>query len=69
MKKAKERKPTRLIMENGKPSDVIISIKEYEKLLERVEDAADLAYIRRLTKKQLKSRPFEEFMAEHFPGV
>ena len=64
-----KKKAVPVIVEKGKPPSVIISLKEYEELLERAQDFEDLEYIRKLTKRRLKSRPFEEFMAEHFPGV
>lgn len=68
MKSATRRK-ARVIVENGKPSDVIISLREYEELLEKAQDMEHLEYIRKLTKKDLQSRPFEDFMKEHFPSV
>ncbi len=68
MKSAVKRK-ARVILEDGKPSDVIISLREYEELLEKAQDVEHLEYILKLTKKDLKSRPFEDFMKKHFPGV
>ena len=68
MKSAVKRK-ARVILEGGKPSDVIISLREYEELLEKAQDVEHLEYILKLTKKDLKSRPFEDFMKERFPGV
>ena len=52
------------IIKEGKPTAVILSIRDYEELLQRVEDAEDLAELRRLRKTTLKFRPFEEFLKE-----
>lgn len=68
MKSLTKRK-ARVVVENGKPSDVIISLREYEELLGKAQDMEHLEYIRKLTKKDLQSRPFKDFMKEHFPSV
>lgn len=52
------------VIKEGKPTAVILSIRDYEELLQRVEDAEDLAELRRLRKATLKFRPFEEFLKE-----
>jgi PHD/YefM family antitoxin component YafN of YafNO toxin-antitoxin module len=36
-----------IVTRKGKPVSVIIPIKDYEKLLERVEDAEDVAWLKR----------------------
>lgn len=41
---------------NGKPAAVIIGIREYEELLERAEDAADVRRLQALKKKPLRFR-------------
>ena len=47
----------------GKPVSVIIPIKDYEELLERLEDAEDVAWLRRMRRKKLHFRPLEEVLA------
>jgi hypothetical protein len=42
---------------------VIVPIKEYEELLERAEDAEDVAWLKRALKKKLNYRPLEEYLA------
>lgn len=42
-----EEKP-QIIVENGKPKSVVLDIKDYERLLEMVEDKEDLAELRRI---------------------
>lgn len=53
-----------LILKNGKPSAVILKIRDYEALLERVEDAEDLKWLRERRKQPLQFRSFDAFLAE-----
>ena len=63
MSKALTKKP-QFIIERGKPIAVILNIRDYEELLQRVEDTEDLTELRQLRKTTLKFRPFEEFLKE-----
>ncbi len=49
-----------IVTRKGKPVSVIISIKDYEELLERVEDAEDIAALKRARRKPLKYPPLED---------
>jgi hypothetical protein len=51
-----------IVTRKGKPVSVILPIAEYEELLERAEDAEDLAYIRKLQKKPLRFRPLADYL-------
>ncbi|MBM3883406.1 MAG: type II toxin-antitoxin system Phd/YefM family antitoxin [Verrucomicrobia bacterium] len=42
------------VTRKGKPVSVIIPIKDYEELLERVEDSDDVAWLKRARKKPLQ---------------
>jgi antitoxin (DNA-binding transcriptional repressor) of toxin-antitoxin stability system len=53
-----------IITRKGKPVSVILPIKKYADLLERVEDAEDIAWLRRARQKPLSYRPLEEYIAE-----
>ena len=53
-----------IVTRKGKPVSVIIPIKDYEELLERVEDANDVAWLKRARKKPLRFRPLEDYLAE-----
>ena len=53
-----------IVTRNGKPVSVIIPIKDYEELLERVEDADDVAWLKRARRKPLHYRPLEDYLAE-----
>ena len=47
----------------GKPVSVIIPIEAYQDLLERVEDAADIEWLRKARRKPLQYRSVEEYLA------
>ena len=53
-----------IVTRKGKPVSVIIPIKDYEELLERVEGTDDLAWFKRARSKPLHYRPLEEYLAE-----
>ena len=52
-----------IVMRKGKPVSVIIPIKDYEELLERVEDSGDVAWLKRARSKPLHYRPLEDYLA------
>jgi hypothetical protein len=62
MKKAA--KEPEMIIREGKPVSVILPIKEYEKLLERLEDAEDAAYLKKARSKPLSFTPLGQYLAE-----
>ena len=53
-----------IITRKGKPISVIIPIKEYEKMLERLEDAEDVAYLKKARTKTLHYRPLADVLAD-----
>jgi prevent-host-death family protein len=53
-----------IVTRKGEPVSVIIPIKEYEELLERLEDSHDVAWLREARKKPLQYRPLEEYLAD-----
>jgi PHD/YefM family antitoxin component YafN of YafNO toxin-antitoxin module len=53
-----------IVTRKGKPVSVIIPIKDYEELLERVEDAEDVAWLKRARARTLRYRPLEDYLAE-----
>ncbi len=53
-----------IILRNGKPSAVILDIDHYEELLERLEDIGDLTALRRMRKKPLKFKKWQDFLRE-----
>jgi PHD/YefM family antitoxin component YafN of YafNO toxin-antitoxin module len=57
-------KEPEIVTRNGKPVSVIIPIEDYEELLERAEDAEDIAWLKRARKKKRSYRPLEEYLAK-----
>lgn len=53
-----------IITRKGKPVSVILPIAEYEGLLERAEDAQDLAWLKRARRKQAHYRPLDSYLAD-----
>jgi PHD/YefM family antitoxin component YafN of YafNO toxin-antitoxin module len=53
-----------IVTRKGKPVSVIIPIKDYEELLERVEDSDDVAWLKRVRRQPLHYRPLEDYLAE-----
>jgi prevent-host-death family protein len=54
-----------VVIKNGRPNAVIIDIKDYQNLLERLEDKEDLADLQKMRKGTLHFRKFDDFLAEH----
>jgi PHD/YefM family antitoxin component YafN of YafNO toxin-antitoxin module len=53
-----------IVTRNGKPVSVILPIAEYQELLERLEDAKDVAWLKQARKKPLRYRPLGDYLAE-----
>jgi len=64
MKARRRRNDPEMVIRGGRPTAVILSIEEYRKLLERVEDAEDLEMLKAMRKKPLKFRKFEDFLKD-----
>jgi prevent-host-death family protein len=64
MKARRKRRDPEIVMRGGKPTAVILSIDEYRKLLERVEDAEDLKTLRAMRKRPLRFRRLEDFLKD-----
>ncbi|MBI5770621.1 MAG: type II toxin-antitoxin system Phd/YefM family antitoxin [Verrucomicrobia bacterium] len=52
-----------IVTRKGKPVSVILAIEDYEELMERVEDAEDVAALKRVRRKPLRYRPLEDYLA------
>jgi prevent-host-death family protein len=53
-----------IVTRKGKPASVILPIKEYQELLERAEDAEDVAWLKRARPKKLHYRPLEDYLGK-----
>ncbi len=51
-------KEPEVIYKSGKPTAVILPLAEYNELLELVEDAADIAYLKKARRGGMSFRPF-----------
>ncbi|MEN9573116.1 MAG: hypothetical protein RL514_971 [Verrucomicrobiota bacterium] len=56
-----------IVTRHGKPVSVILPIKDYEELLERVEDAQDVAWLKQVSSKSRQYRPLSEYLAGRNP--
>ena len=53
-----------IITRKGKPVSVILPIKEYREIMERLEDAADVAWLKKTRRKAMHYRPLEDVLAD-----
>ena len=53
-----------VVTRNGKPTAVILSIKEYQSLLERAADAEDARWLRERRKKPMTFQTLDSFLAD-----
>jgi hypothetical protein len=53
----------KIILENGKPSGVILNWRDFQEILEKIEDIYDLSEIRKM--KKMKFRKFDDFLKEY----
>jgi prevent-host-death family protein len=52
-----------IVTHNGKPVSVIVPIEQYEELLERAEDAVDIAWLQRARRKSASYRSLDDYLA------
>ena len=57
-------KEPEVITRRGKPVSVILPIKIYQEMVERLEDADDVAWLKKARQKPLRYRPLQEVMAD-----
>ena len=53
-----------IVTKKGKPVSVILPIKQYQEMMERLEDAEDVAWLKKARRKKLHYRPLEEVLAD-----
>lgn len=53
-----------IVTKKGKPVSVILPIKQYQEILERLEGAEDVAWLKRIRRKKLHHRPLEDVLAD-----
>lgn len=57
-----------IVTRKEKPVSVIIPIEAYQELLERVEDTADIAWLRKARRKPLQYRSLDQYPADRRTG-
>ena len=57
-----------IVTKNGRPVSVILPIEDYQEMLERLEDAEDIAWLKRARRKKLHFRPLEKVLGEKHRG-
>jgi len=62
-------KPPDVIIRDGKPTAVILDIKDYEAILEHLENVEDLATLKEMRKKQLEFTPLDDFLVDYYSDV
>lgn len=53
-----------IVTKKGKPVSVILPIKQYREMIERLEDAEDVAWLKKARRKKLHFRPLEDVLAD-----
>ena len=56
-----------IVTRNGKPVSVILPIKKYQEMIDRLEDAKDVAWLKRARRKKLQFRPLADVLADLSP--
>ncbi len=68
MAKILKTKP-QLVMKDGKPNAIIIDIKDYRQLLERLEDKEDIADLEKIRNAKPSVRKLSDFLTDHNNGL
>jgi PHD/YefM family antitoxin component YafN of YafNO toxin-antitoxin module len=63
------RRSPEIVLRDGKPAAVILDIDEYQDMLERLEDLADLRMLQEMRAQPLQFKRLGEFLTEYDPGV
>jgi hypothetical protein len=53
-----------IVTKKGKPVSVILPIKDYREMMELLEDAADIAWLKKAHCKPLQYRPLADVLAD-----
>lgn len=53
-----------IVTRKGKPVAVLLRIEDYEELLEQLEDAQDVAWLKRARTRPMRYRPLSDYLAE-----
>jgi prevent-host-death family protein len=69
MKNKVDKDAPQFIVSNGRPTAVILDIREYKQLLEKAEDIEDLRLLKEMRQKKLAFKKLDDFLKEYQPDV
>lgn len=55
----------KIVLENGKPSEVILKWDDFQEFLEKIEDAYDLSELKKTKKRKVFFRDFDIFIKKY----
>lgn len=55
----------KIVLEKGKPSEVILKWKDFQELLEKIEDVYDLSEIKKIKSKKPTFKNFDDLLKSH----
>lgn len=55
----------KIVLEKGKPTEIILRWKDFQELLEKIEDFYDLTEIKKAKEKKPQFRDFNAFLAKY----
>ena len=64
-----KRKALEFVYKNGKPTAVILDIEHYREMLEKLEDAEDLATLEEMRRKPMEFKRLDDFLKERGSNV
>jgi PHD/YefM family antitoxin component YafN of YafNO toxin-antitoxin module len=69
MKTKGKRKPSQIVLWEGKPRAVTLDIEEYEEVLERLEDLENLKMLEHVRRESISFKSLDKFLKEYSPVV
>ncbi|MBU2508511.1 MAG: type II toxin-antitoxin system Phd/YefM family antitoxin [Bacteroidetes bacterium] len=60
----KNKKNREIIYRNNKPVSIILDIREYEKMIERLEDIEDIEFVKKIKSNSMSFIKLEDFLTE-----
>jgi len=58
-------KEPEMIYKGGKPTAIILPLATYEELIERIEDTADIQWLKKTRGQGVSYRPFSEYLKKN----
>lgn len=56
---------TKIILEKGEPSEIVLKWKDFQELLEKIEDVYDLSEIRKIKNNKPTFKNFDELLKNY----